>query len=55
MGLSREYISISKSTGPLFIRDLLKSKSIPSAVYSFRMDEVQGLSFMDLGSYKDDV
>ena len=32
----------------------MKSKNIQSSIYAFRLDEVQGQSFMDLGNYKDD-
>jgi hypothetical protein len=54
IGLSREYISIAKSTGPLFIRELLRQKSIFNNVYAVKLDESQGQSYLDLGSYKDD-
>ena len=55
MGLSREFISISRSTGPLFVKDLMKQRGIKSFVYALRLDEGNlGQSFMDLGSYKED-
>ncbi len=54
IGLSREYISISKSTGPLFIKELMRSKGIKNSVFAIRLDNSQGQSFMDLGTYSED-
>jgi hypothetical protein len=52
IGLSREFISLSKSTGPLIVKDLQKSKLIKSGVFAFRFDQQQGSSYMDLGTYE---
>jgi hypothetical protein len=52
VGLSREFISISKSTGPLIVKELLKAKLIKSGVFAFRFDKQQGASYMDLGTYE---
>jgi hypothetical protein len=52
LGLSREFISLSKSTGPLIVKDLLKTKVIKGGVFAFRFNKHQGSSYMDLGSYE---
>ena len=52
IGLSREFISISKSTGPLLVKDMLKTKTIKSGVFAFRFDKSNGASYMDLGTYE---
>ncbi len=52
IGLSREFVSISKSTGPLIIKELFKYKTIKSGVFAFRFDKYQGSSYMDIGSYE---
>lgn len=52
IGLSREFVSISKSTGPLIVKELFKYKTIKNNVFAFRFDIRQGSSYMDLGSYE---
>lgn len=39
IGLSREYITISKSTGPLLVKQLSRQQNIQKAIFAFRIDE----------------
>lgn len=52
MGLSREYISISRSSGPLFIKHLKTEGKIFESVYAFSFADDLNYSYVDIGTYQ---
>lgn len=51
IGLSREYVSISKSSGPLFVKYLKTEGKIYDTVYALSIADDQHYSYIDIGSY----
>eukprot|EP00347_Sterkiella_histriomuscorum_P017754 403348125 len=52
LGLSREYVSISRSSGPLFVKSLKTDGKIYESIYALSIADDQNYSYIDIGTYQ---
>ncbi|CDW86854.1 plasmepsin 4 [Stylonychia lemnae] len=52
IGLSREYVSISRSSGPLFVKHLKNEGKIYESIYALSMADDMNYSYIDIGTYQ---
>jgi len=52
IGLSREYVSISRSSGPLFVKNLKTEGKIYESVFALSLASDQYQSYIDIGTFE---